>query len=314
MGVGPSWADTATVLRSRMAFSLTKTLVMAATALACGCTPGNDLDDDTNASSTSGDESSGSSGSMTSIDPTVDPSTSSSTDPTVASLDSSSSDDGSMCTQPPVDETTLGQLFIYNPSSSFVPAGAPTQLSLAWIEFGFPTQVEACVAWSIDPVDGVTIDADGLLTVEASVSAGTIVSVTADVEDGRRILTSDFEVYVPLEYEILGYWSEVQQLPCDGGMPFAPEPIIPELVFRDTGEFTVTWTPFETYIDYWGTFTYDEGSGALVLTVEGGNYVPPDVEGEGTATIVDSQLVLEDLWLGVAQNPVTPVACGHVFE
>lgn len=51
-----------------------------------------------------------------------------------------------------------------------------------------------------------------------------------------------------------------------------------------------------------------------MLDVEGGNYVPPDIDGEGTATVTNGQLVLEDIWLGVAQDPVTPPACGHAFE
>jgi hypothetical protein len=292
---------------------MTKTIMkmmLAAVASGLGCTTEN-LNDEDGAGSTTTDELTSGSGSMTTGGSTEDP-TSGSTGPTTTSVDSS--DDGSTCTLPPLEQDIVDQLFIYGGGSGYVPVGASTQLALAWIEFGFPTQVEACVAWSIDPVEGATIDAAGLLTIDAAVAAGTTISVTADVESGRRIVTADFEVYVPLEYEILGYWSEVQQLPCDGGAPFVPEPTIPELIFADTGEFRVTWTPFESYVDYWGTFTYDEPTRALVLTVDGGNYVPPDVDGEGTATVVDSQLVLEDMWLGTAQNPVTPPACGHVFE
>lgn len=287
----------------------TKTMMMLATvSLALGC-PSGDLDDD-GAGSTTADASTGGSGPTTTSDPTsgsTDP-----TDPTVASVDSS--DDGTTCGLPQVDEKVLNQLFINGGSSGYVAAGASTRLSLVWIDFGYLTEVDACVEWSLDPEDGVTLDADGLLTVDAAVPPGRIILVSANVEAGRRILTADFEVYVPLESEILGYWSEVQQLPCDGGDPFTPEPTIPELVFRDTGEFNVTWTPFEVYVDYWGTFTYDEGTGALSMNVTGGNYVPPDVDGEGTATVAGGQLTLEDMWLGVPQEPVTPPACGHVFE
>jgi hypothetical protein len=300
-----------------MACSMTKTMMMLA-AVTLGCGPTGDLDDDDGAGSTTAGDSTAESGPTTTSDPTGnptgDPSSGSTnpTDPTTTSVDSS--DDGGMCLLPPLEQEIVDQLFIYGGSSGYVPVDASAQLSLAWIEFGFPTQVDACVEWSIDPIDGVTIDADGLLAIDAAVAAGTVIAVTADVESGRRILAANFTVYVPLEADILGYWGEVMQLPCDGGAPFVPEPVIPELVFRDTGEFTVTWTPFETYIDYGGTFTYDEPTGALVLTVDGGNYIPPDVDGEGTATVVDGQLVLEDIWLGTAQNPVTPPACGHVFE
>lgn len=225
----------------------------------------------------------------------------------------SSTDDGTACALPPVDDAVIGSLFIDAGLSSFVPVGSSTELRLAWIEAGFPQEVEACVAWSVTG-EGASIDPGGVLDIDPATAPGTIVTVTADIEDGRRVLTADFEVYVPLQGSILGFWDELSQLPCDGGEAFTPDPIIGELVFSDTGEFSVTWTPFEVYYDYWGTFTWDEGTGALVLTVEGGNYVPPDIDGEGTAMIVDGELVLQDIWLGVAQRPVTPPACGHVFQ
>lgn len=294
-----------------MSLTLTPTLRIACLSLAVACTPGSGNDDTTTSSST-GDTTEGPG--STSHEFTGDPFTSSSTDPSTATTADSSGDTG-MCLQPPVDEAIIDELFISAPGlASSVRVGQATALSLVWIDFGFPEQIDACVEWSIDPVDGVTIDASGTLEVADSVPDGTIVSVTADVESGRRIITADFEIYVPIDAPILGNWTELQQLPCDGGAAFTPDPIIGELVFRDTGEFSVTWTPFEIYTDYGGTFTYDEGTGALVLTVLGGNYLPDDIDGEGTASVVANQLVLEDMWLGVAQEPVTPVACGHVFE
>jgi hypothetical protein len=302
-----------------MACSMTKTMSTLALVLAWACVPETGEDDDTSPGTTSVGSTDADGPVSTSEDPTVattiDPTGSSSdatTEPTGSTLDATTSTPA--CDLPAVEQEVLDQLFIDSGLSSFVAAGSGAQLRLVWIDFGFPTEVEACVEWSIEPVDGVAIDETGGLTVDASVPAGTIISVTADVEEGRRILTRDFEVYVPVDYDILGLWTEVQQLPCDGGAAFVPDPIIGEVVFRDTSEFAVTWTPFEVYYDYWGTFTYDEGTGALVLTVDGGNYIPPDVDGEGTAMVVDGQLTLEDMWLGVAQDPVTQVACGHVLE
>lgn len=292
-----------------MSCSLTNSTLIAALALVCACGPGSNLDDDTPTSSGSGTTAAtGETGS------TGDPSTSAGP---ATSLDESTTvvaDDGPGCGLPPVDDAIVGQLYIYGASQGYVDVGSSTSLSLAWIDFGFPTEVDACVDWSVDAIDGVSIDAAGLLTVGPGVPAGTIITVTADLEAGRRIITTDLEVYEPLESPLVGHWSEILQLPCDGGMPFMPEPTIPELIFYDTGEFTVTWTPFEVYIDYWGTFTHDPGTGALSLTVTGGNYVPADVDGEGTATVVGGELTLEDVWLGTSQDPVTPVACGHVFE
>lgn len=289
-------------------------MTMMVLASCFACTPGSGEDDDASTSSTS--EASTSVGPSTADDPsgatTIEPSTSGSTDPTAGTLDGTT--DTPACTLPPLEQTVLDQLGITAPGLETLVAAGDTQLSLLWIDDGTPTAVDACVEWSIEPVDGVSIDDTGLLSVDAAVPAGTVISVTADVEAGRRVLMADFEVYVPVAYDIIGFWTEVQQLPCDGGAAFVPDPIIGELVFQDTGEFSVTWTPFEVYYDYWGTYTYDEGTGALVLTVDGGNYVPDDIDGEGTATVTGGQLTLQDMWLGVAQTPVTPVACGHVFE
>jgi hypothetical protein len=298
-----------------MAFPITMNKTMIALALACApaCVlgTGEDEDGESGSGSASDDGPTSTNDGPSTGEPTTDPSASS--DPTVSSLDGSTTDVPA-CEQPPIEQEVLDSLFIDAGMSSSVAAGADTQLRLVWIDFGTPTAVEACVEWSIEPVEGVAIDATGLLSVDASVATGTTISVTADVEAGRRVLTADFEVYVPLEYDILGYWTETMQLPCDGGAPFEPDPVIGEMVFQNTGEFSVTWTPFEVYYDYWGTYTYDEGTGALVLTVDGGNYVPEDIDGEGTATVVDGVLTLEDMWLGVAQEPVTPVACGHTFD
>jgi hypothetical protein len=284
-------------------------------ALALACTPGAGEDE---AGSSTSEASTETGGATTSIDPTgttasTDPTgTTAVTDPSDSTLDGTTATPA--CELPPVEQMVLDQLYIAAGQTGYVPAGGDTPLWLQWIDDGFPTQVEACVEWSIDPVDGVTIDDAGVLTIDASVPTGTLLSVTADVEAGRRILTADFEVYVPLAYDILGFWTEVEQLPCGGGAAVVPDPIIGELVFQNTGEFSVTWQPFEVYYDYWGTFTYDEGTSALVLTVEGGNYVPDDIDGEGTAMVMGGQLVLQDMWLGMAQDPVTPVACGHVFD
>lgn len=302
-----------------MAYSTMKTMmILAATAL-LGCGPASGDDEDGGSDDGSGsadDDDTGTSADDDATDDGIDTSAGPTGDATDATVDGSeeATDDGGECLLPPVDDEIVDSLFIYGAGSGFVAIDTPTSLSLAWIEFGFPMMVNACVEWSIDPIDGVTIDDLGTLRVEPGVEPGTIVHVTADLEDGRRLITADIEVYVPLESDILGNWTEIQQLPCDGSDPIVPDPAILELIFADTGEFRVTWTPFESYVDYNGTFTIDEGTGALVLTVAGGNYVPPDIDGEGIATVTDGVLTLEDVWLGTAQNPVTPVACGHVFE
>jgi hypothetical protein len=54
----------------------------------------------------------------------------------------------------------------------------------------------------------------------------------------------------------------------------------------------------------------------LSMTVTGGNYVPPDVDGEGTASVdpQTGELVLTDMWLGTPSEGTATTACGHRFE
>ena len=87
-----------------------------------------------------------------------------------------------------------------------------------------------------------------------------------------------------------------------------------KLAFFDNGEFRVMWTPFEAYVDYWGTYSHAPDSGALVLSLQGGNHTPIDLDGIGTANIAkDGALELTDMVLGSAPGETPTTACGHRF-
>ena len=174
--------------------------------------------------------------------------------------------------------------------------------------------VDACVVFSIDPAVGATIDpASGVFTVDAATPSGTMYTVTADVEEGRRLVTTEVYVYTPEAAPLVGFWSEAAQLSCGGGEVPA-DPAIAELWFRADGTFRVTWFPFELYFDYWGNYTFDLAAGTLDLAVEGGNFIPPDIDGDGTFSVVGGDLVLSDIWLGSHGNFMGDVACGHRFQ
>jgi hypothetical protein len=108
---------------------------------------------------------------------------------------------------------------------------------------------------------------------------------------------------------------EEAQLTCNGGERVPDQPIY-ELWF-DGNAVNVTWTPFETYVDYWGTYLAQDqapGSGTLSIQVEGGNYVPEDVDADGRFTICGDTLILEDMWLGSPEWSTTAPGCGHRFR
>jgi len=178
--------------------------------------------------------------------------------------------------------------------------------------------VDVCVGWSIDNEDAANISQTGELTINEGGVHGEVITVRADVENGRRILTHEVELYVPNGAAIAGTWTEVNRLDCPGQElgPADPGPI-GEIVFFQSGDFWVTWTPFELYVDYVGTYVYDNDTGALTMTSTGGNYVPADFDLEGTAQRIEGevdQVILTDMWLGSPiDNPLTP-QCGHVLE
>ncbi len=99
---------------------------------------------------------------------------------------------------------------------------------------------------------------------------------------------------------LTGRWREEAQVLCDTGQEIAPAQPIGELIFEKGSDFKVTWVAFETYVDYWGLYSYDAQTGALTMTVSRGNYIPSDPDLSGTAVIdARGRLVLNDMWLGM---------------
>jgi hypothetical protein len=140
--------------------------------------------------------------------------------------------------------------------------------------------------------------------------------VTAAVDDGRHEVTTGVYVYTEEGNPLVGFWREVAQLSCGDGEEVAPELPIEELVFSAEGSFTLTWQPFESYVDYWGTYAFGLLKGTLELTVTGGNQVPDDIDGMGTFAIDEAgNLVLTDIWLGMPDRiDVAATNCGHRFS
>jgi hypothetical protein len=275
--------------------------LLAAVALALACRPATNLDEEPGASTTEDvAATTGSAG------------------------DSSASGEGSSggppCDMPPLEQGQLDSLFLVGEAvwTNRVQVGQTMQLWPTYeIGAGGTHHAAVCAEWSIEPVEGVSIQAwfpGALLEIAPDVPPGTIITVTADIENGRRVITQQFETYVPVESPIRETWEEILQIPCDGSEPFVPEPAIRTVAFTLAREFFVDWPSSDLYPDYAGTYAYDERTGALSLFVEWGTRIPEDVDGEGTAVVADGQLVLQDMWLGTAPEPVTAAACGHVLE
>ena len=175
----------------------------------------------------------------------------------------------------------------------------------------FEEPLSACETWRIDPpVSGVEVDAEGLVTVDPAVPAGTIFNVIADLGDGSGLMARAIvEVYSPQAHPAQGVFREVGRFRCFDGAEI-PGNDINEVILCGSS-FTVTYIPFEVYKDYWGTWTYDPSSGAIQMTVDRGNYIPPDLDLEGTMTFDGDDILLRDIWLGVGRVMTSTPACGH---
>ncbi len=177
----------------------------------------------------------------------------------------------------------------------------------------FILPVPNAAVWTITPpIPGITIHpTTGQLTVDAEVPHGTIVTV----HGGTHRAT--LYIYDPNVAPLVNIWREISQFDCDTEIESSPEEGINEIIFTPAGKFSVTWHPFEVYRDYWGTYTYDHDTGRLEMTIDGGNYIPSDFDGDGTITVeADGTVLLEAIWLGTPnardENPTpAPSGCGH---
>lgn len=175
--------------------------------------------------------------------------------------------------------------------------------------------VPVMAVWSVTPSLSAQIDpATGVLRIDPDAPSGSPVTVRADIEQGRHEVVTEVSVYTPEDNVLLGHWREEVQIACGSGEEVPPAEAIQELVFAVDGSFAVTWRPFESYVDYWGTYSFDVGRDTLDLTITGGNHIPSDVDGSGRFALdAAGSLLLTDLWLGTPPPETSQRHCGHRF-
>jgi len=234
----------------------------------------------------------------------------------LAALGACGSSSGGAC-DTVLDEDTLNRLVLSLDESVAMQPGQERAFSLGVVACCTYLQpVEACATWSLEPAKGATIDKEsGVLRLDGTTPSGSVYTVSADVEEGRRTVSVDVHVYTTEADRLVGTWKEVAQFACDSGAEEIPEQIIEELRFQADGGFSVTWAPIEVYKDYWGTCTYVTGESTIDLAVSGGNYVPDDLDGRGSFQLDEQgRLILSDVWLGHPQGVTGPARCGHRFS
>lgn len=229
---------------------------------------------------------------------------------------------------PPLPQATVDIIgFISSESRSGMNPGDSQQLYLGyWQCCVVPVVVRNVqVFWSVAPANsGLTVDGAGVLRAAPDVEAGRVFLVMANIENGRKVLTETVPIWTPESNPFVGYWREKAETSCLGGGDQKPVVPIAEMFFGANGRFSVTWRPFEVYVDYWGTYTFDLDTHRIRFVVDRGNYVPKDIRGEGTFELEKIglwsdgspryRLRLRNIWLGRTQDDVQPAGCGLVFE
>jgi hypothetical protein len=224
--------------------------------------------------------------------------------------------------EPTLDEETLKEVFLYHHLASdrksidFLPGQKhkfsllKTECCVIWKE------VRARVSWSVEPTTGAHIDPiTGDFYVDETTPPGTVFEIKANVENGRRILSLKVYVYTPKSHPLVRIWEQKAEIACGTGKTQTPKQPIRELAFYTDGTFSVTWTPIETMVDYWGRYTYDSKKGRIKFTAsEEGGYDHPDIKGEGSLQLKDGDLILKGVWLGTRDKEHKGNVCGLIFS
>ena len=164
--------------------------------------------------------------------------------------------------------------------------------------------------WRISPAGAAAVSDDGArLTVAADAPAGTSLTLSAQSPGGP--VSREVAIIGRDEAVLMGLWSQMEVDCGDHPPPGRP---VRELGFS-ADRFTVTWTPFESYTDYWGTYAHDIVGGRLRLQMTGSNLNPPTAVMEGGIVVSADgrRMVLTGIDLGDGQQWVPERRCRYEF-
>lgn len=161
--------------------------------------------------------------------------------------------------------------------------------------------------WTASPAGLVTLAKDGgSLTVSENAKPG--VDVTLGMKYCGRPVSRTIRIVGKTQPVITGRWGQ-ESITCTGETPREP---IRELVFKDTGDFSITYAPFESYTDFWGTTAVNIAAGTLAFNVEDGNSTPAGGKLSGTMNLTaDDKLILDGFFLSRPEQ--SGGSCRYVF-
>ncbi len=148
--------------------------------------------------------------------------------------------------------------------------------------------VEADVSWSVEPQEGATIDtASGVFTVDADTAHGSVFTVMANIENGAHRPSAEITVFTKEMDPFIGSWRE-----DEAGS-------IGELLFTTDGQYTVTWTMLEDYMDLFGAYEFDTATSVIEFIFDWDRTETAGFSGAGSYHFeADGSLVLEGICSG----------------
>ncbi len=182
---------------------------------------------------------------------------------------------------------------------------------------GFYEEVKLPVVWSIEPATDITLDPKtGVISVEDTIAGIKTFEINANIADGKKVLSKMLYVYNPLSVPFIRLWKEQSRIPCNTGETVDDFSPIQELEFLADGTFSVTWRPFESYMDYWGEYSVDYKNKKLELKVINGNYIPSDIVPKGSFKFEEEGGVsLREIYFGTGRTDTTTNrSCGYLFK
>jgi len=154
----------------------------------------------------------------------------------------------------------------------------------------------ADVEWSIEPKSKNLIlnKKTGQLQVSRRAEHNGEYTVEAKIKGLTQPIKSKLLIFSKIANPLIGSWREQA----------TGDDTINGLSFTADGQFSVTVTPFESYKDYYGTYTIDPENRILSLTIKGGNKKPEDINIDKISYYFtkEGHIVLKNCYFGTIRD------------
>lgn len=165
--------------------------------------------------------------------------------------------------------------------------------------------------WTLSQPDAAQWSADHSRLVVTQTAKPGALSITARLNGAQ--LTRSLVIVATDAVVLTGLWRQ-ESVSCDDGA--SPSEPLRELLFHADGSWSGTFVPFEVRRDMEGQSAFDDTTGGLSLTIEGGNGLAANMDLSGEAKIqADGKLVLDGFWFGDGTDASAPGhSCRYVFQ